>query len=181
MLKVKKLNPNAILPTVAHPGEDLGFDLYALEDTVLPYGVTTAVPTGIAASFVLKPYSSKPVFPSDNMTYWYSGTRLVPNSRKFGLLIKDRSSMATKGIKTSAGVIDAGYTGELKVMMTNGNKDHNCRSEDGWLNRGSYQIKAGDKIAQMIPTEVFTGEGISEVTDLGDSSRGAGGFGSSGA
>jgi dUTP pyrophosphatase len=168
MLKVKKLNPNAILPTVAHPGEDLGFDLYASEDTVLPYGVATAVTTGIAAKFVLKPFGVSP-----------RGT-VLSNPRKFGLLIKDRSSMAAKGIKTSAGVIDAGYTGELKVMMTNGNKAHNCRSEDGWLNRGSYQIKAGDKIAQMIPTEVFTGEGISEVNDLGDSSRGAGGFGSSG-
>ena len=36
MLKVKKLHPEAQLPTVAHPGTDLGFDLYALEDTALP-------------------------------------------------------------------------------------------------------------------------------------------------
>jgi dUTP pyrophosphatase len=157
MLRVKLLGPGAKLPTVAHPGSDLGFDIFALEDTVLPLGVAVAVSTGIAAVY-------RPNF----------------SERKFGLLVKDRSSMAAKGIKTSAGVIDAGYTGELKVMMTNHNKDNNYRDDSNWLCRGDYIIKAGDKIAQLVPTEVFTAGTIVEVDDLGQTARGAGGFGSTG-
>lgn len=157
MLKVVKLNPNAQLPTVGHPGEDLGFDVFALEDTVLPLGVAVAVSTGISARYELE----------------------QDRKSKFGLLIKDRSSMAAKGIRTSAGVVDAGYTGELKVMMTNTNpKLERHDFHEGYFQ--AYQIKAGDKIAQMIPTEVFTAGNIIEVGDLGQTSRGLGGFGSTG-
>lgn len=145
MLRVKLLAPGAKLPEVAHPGSDLGYDVYALEDTVLPLGVAVAVPTGITVQY-------KPHFT------W----------KKYGILVKDRSSMAAKGIKTSAGVIDAGYTGELKVMMTNHNRDHKIRSEDNThIVYGSYKIKAGDKIAQLVPTEVFTAGTVVEADDLG--------------
>ena len=48
VLRVKLLEPDAKAPTVAHPGSDLGFDLYALEDAVLEPGVMTRVRTGIA-------------------------------------------------------------------------------------------------------------------------------------
>lgn len=151
MLKVKKLSPLAILPTVAHPGEDLGYDVYALGYTMLEPGVPTAVSTGIAASFTIQE----------------SGTNTVQGvqPRKFGLLVRDRSSMAAKGVKTSAGVIDSSYTGELKIMMTS---------------TYFYQIEAGHKIAQILPTEVFTGAGIEEVEDLGETTRGNKGFGSTG-
>ena len=157
MLKVVKLVPHAILPTVGHPGEDLGYDVFASEDTVLPLGVTVAVPTGISAH--------------------YAHPEL---HRKFGLLIKDRSSMAAKGIKTSAGVVDAGYTGELKVLMTNTSEKPIRTSPVVFLARGSYLIEAGSKIAQMIPTEVFTQGQVIEVSELGESSRGGDGFGSTG-
>jgi dUTP pyrophosphatase len=156
LLKVKRLSPDAILPTVGHQGEDLGFDLYALEDTVLLHGVATAVRTGISAKF--GPIQAEP-------TTNFVGFPVFSRRRVFGLLIKDRSSMAARGIKTSAGVIDAGYTGELKVMMTSAVE---------------YEIEAGQKIAQMIPQEVFTGGGVAEVFELPDSSRGEGGFGSTG-
>lgn len=164
MLQVKKLHPNAILPTVAHPGDDLGFDLYALEDTVLYHGAATKVRTGISAVFEIE-------------------------GRKFGLLVEDRSSMALKGIRKSAGVVDAGYRGELQVILTNYNGTHTCRVEEPipggvgqttyWYADG-YRIKAGDKIAQILPQEVFTGTGVGEVNELEQSTRGVGGFGSSG-
>ena len=48
VLRVKLLDPEAKAPTVAHPGSDLGFDLYALEDVVLEPGVMVRVRTGIA-------------------------------------------------------------------------------------------------------------------------------------
>lgn len=159
MLRVKKLDLNAKIPTVAHAGEDLGYDLFALEDTILPLGESVAVRTGIAARFTH-----------------------MNALRTFGLIIKDRSSMAAKGIRTSAGVIDSGYTGELKVMMTN-TKRHAFYFGRAFGEPNpyiGYEIKAGDKIAQMIPTEVFTGTGVAEVETLETTSRGDGGFGSTG-
>jgi dUTP pyrophosphatase len=74
--------------------------------------------------------------------------------------------MAAKGIATTAGVIDAGYRGEILILMTN-------------LGDFSLNIKAGEKIAQMIPVPVLTGM-IEEVPTLEDSSRAEKGFGSSG-
>lgn len=146
MLKVKKLDPDAIIPTCAHPGEDLGFDLYALEGTLLLPGSVTKVRTGISARFV--------------------------SSASWGLLVRDRSSMAVRGITVSSGVIDAGYSGEICVLMT--------LSSDTNFWEDGYTIKKGDKIAQMIPTPVFTAVEITEVDELPLSSRGEDGFGSTG-
>jgi len=83
-----------------------------------------------------------------------------------GLLVRDRSSMAAKGIATTGGVIDAGYRGEILVLMTN-------------LGEAAVELKAGEKIAQMIPVPVLTGA-VAQVEDLEDSARAEKGFGSSG-
>lgn len=139
MLKVKKLDERAIVPTVSNPGEDLGYDLYALENTFISQGTPTKVRTGIAAH--------------------YEG---------HGLLIRDRSSMASKGIVVSGGVVDAGYRGEIVVLLTDR------------LGAEGYVVKAGDKIAQMIPLPVKTHGDIVVVDELPTSSRGDRGFGSSG-
>ena len=74
--------------------------------------------------------------------------------------------MAARGIATTGGVIDAGYRGEILVLMTN-------------LGDVPVELKAGEKIAQMIPVPVLTGDVI-EVADLEESARAAKGFGSSG-
>jgi dUTP pyrophosphatase len=63
-------------------------------------------------------------------------------------------------------VIDAGYRGEILVLMTN-------------LGAEPVELKAGDKIAQMIPVPVLTGL-VQEVESLEDSARAEKGFGSSG-
>jgi dUTPase len=58
----------------------------------------------------------------ENETYKKWGTAYgFPEHKKeaLGLLIRDRSSMAMKGVTTSGGVIDAGHRGEIKVLMTN--------------------------------------------------------------
>jgi dUTP pyrophosphatase len=146
MLKILKLDQRAITPTVANPGEDLGFDVYALEDTVLPANTPVRVRTGIAVHY----------------------EKIDLPQEKFGLLVRDRSSMASKGIIASGGVIDAGYRGELLVLLTS------------YGNMNSFVIKAGDKIAQLIPLPVLTGAGVIETNSLSDSSRGQGGFGSTG-
>ena len=83
-----------------------------------------------------------------------------------GLLVRDRSSMAARGIATTGGVIDAGYRGEILVLMTN-------------LGEAAVELKAGEKIAQMIPVPVLTGA-VEEVESLEESARAGKGFGSSG-
>lgn len=128
---------------VAHPGEDLGYDLFALETTVLVPRGTVKVRTGIAVE-ARDPSTDAPL----------------------GLLVRDRSSMAARGIATTGGVIDAGYRGEILVLMTN-------------LGERDLELKAGEKIAQMIPVPVLTGT-VEEVESLEDSARAGKGFGSSG-
>jgi dUTP pyrophosphatase len=143
MLRVKLLENGARLPVVAHKGEDLGYDLFALEGVVLAPRATVRVRTGIAVE-ARDPATGAPL----------------------GLLVRDRSSMAARGIATTGGVIDAGYRGEILVLMTN-------------LGETPVGLKAGEKIAQMIPVPVLTGD-VEEVVDLEDSARAGKGFGSSG-
>ncbi len=82
-------------------------------------------------------------------------------------LIWDKSGIAAKnGIKTMGGVIDSGYRGEIGIVMQNLSKD-------------VYNIKKGEKIAQMLIQRVESPE-IVEVEELSDTSRGDGGFGSTG-
>src|SRR5512146_1939821 len=110
VLKVKRLSSTAVLPTVAHAGQDLGYDLYASEAITIPAHGMAKVKTGIAIEFT-------------------SG---------HGALLRDRSSMASRGLAVTAGVIDAGYRGEIQVVM------HNLSEQDVF-------IAARDKIVQMIP------------------------------
>jgi dUTP pyrophosphatase len=74
--------------------------------------------------------------------------------------------MAARGIATTAGVIDAGYRGEIQIVMTN-------------LSKSAIELKAGEKIAQMIPVPVLTGP-VEQVETLEASARLTKGFGSSG-
>ncbi len=86
-------------------------------------------------------------------------------------LIWDRSSMGVKGIHRHAGVIDCGYRGEIKVCL------HNAGATLG--SDSSYEIKKGDRIAQLLIQHIpdFS---ISEVEILSTTTRGDGGFGSTG-
>ncbi len=154
MLFVKKFSLDAFLPTVAHPGEDLGYDLYALNDTRLWSGAPQGVYTGIGAR----------AYRDAADMYRNYGNPI----ETMGLLIRDRSSMALKGITVSGGVIDPGYTGEIKVILTFTHKT-----------LAYYDIKRGEKIAQMIPIPILTGV-VTEVETFVPTSRGDGGFGSSG-
>lgn len=143
MLRVKLLDPGAQAPQVAHPGEDLGYDLFALESAVLGARATVRVRTGIAVE-ARHPASGAPL----------------------GLLVRDRSSMAARGIATTGGVIDAGYRGEILVLMTN-------------LGDAPIELRSGEKIAQMVPVPVLTGT-VELVDSLEVSARAEKGFGSSG-
>jgi dUTP pyrophosphatase len=143
MLRVKLLDPSARAPVVAHPGEDLGYDVFCLEGATLAPRAAARLRTGIAVQ-ASHPATGEPL----------------------GLLVRDRSSMASKGIATTAGVIDAGYRGEILILMTN-------------LGETAVEIKAGEKIAQMIPVPILTGT-VETVESLEESARAEKGFGSSG-
>ena len=140
---MKLVEEGAKLPVVAHPGEDLGYDVFALEGVVLEPHRTVRVRTGISVE-----------------------ARHPDTGEALGLLVRDRSSMASRGIATTAGVIDAGYRGEVQIVMTN-------------VGTEPVEIKAGEKIAQMVPVPVLTGA-VEEVEMLEESSRLGKGFGSSG-
>ena len=142
MLRCKLLRPEAKAPTIAHPGEDLGYDLYSAETVVLAPRGHGVVPTGMSMEL--------------------TGS----NGRPMGALVRDRSSMASRRIITTAGVIDAGYRGEIKIVMEN-------------LGETEQTIHAGDKIANLLPYPVLT-TAVEVVEELAESKRGAGGFGSSG-
>ena len=143
-IKVKRLVEAAQMPRYAHVGEygDLAADLYASADARLEAageaGSTTAVPTGIEMEF--------------------------PPTH--GALVEDRSGLAMRGVTTLAGVIDPGYRGEIRVVMTN-------------LNAAPVEIKAGERIAQLRIVERIEAS-FEEVAELGEAARGAGGFGSTG-
>jgi dUTP pyrophosphatase len=143
MLRVKLLETGARAPAVAHKGEDLGYDLFALAGAVLTPRATVKVRTGIAVE-----------------------ARHPETGAPLGLLVRDRSSMAARGIATTAGVIDAGYRGEILVLMTN-------------LGETAVELRAGEKIAQMIPVPILTGD-VETVENLEESARAEKGFGSSG-
>ena len=89
-LKVKLLSKNAVLPT-RNLKTDAGIDLYASEDVFIPQGTTKVVKTDVAIQ--------------------------VPE----GMVgkIEDRSSLASKGLRTGGGVVDCGYAGEVKVVIHN--------------------------------------------------------------
>lgn len=93
----------------------------------------------------------------------------VKGDKNVVLLLYARSSLATKfGIAPAncVGVIDWDYRGEIVAVL------HNYSDKD-------YEIKCGDRIAQLVITPVFTPE-VEEVTELSDTVRGTGGFGSTG-
>lgn len=140
MLLVKRLVPEAKLPTRATPGS-AGYDLYATETVqIAPFGYR-AVATGISI-----------VLPEG--TYG----RVAP-----------RSGLAAKqGIDVLAGVIDPDYTGEIKVILSNYSAMN-----------GSATICAGDRIAQLVIERCETPTVI-EVSEVEETERGAGGFGSTG-
>jgi dUTP pyrophosphatase len=142
MLKVKLLLASAKAPTVAHPGEDLGYDVYAAVVITIPGRNHGVVSTGIAIEVTAE------------------------DGRAMGALLRDKSSMAAKRLVLTGGVIDAGYRGEIRVLMEN-------------LGDEPAVIHAGDKIANLIPYPVLTGE-VRVVEELGESKRMAGGFGSTG-
>jgi dUTP pyrophosphatase len=135
------LDPDAVLPRRAHPG-DAGYDLCALEDLVLGPGERAMVRTGIAIEL------------PDGHAGW-----VVPRS---GLAARHGIALVN-----APGLIDAGYRGEVRVLLLN--------TDPG----AEFEVAAGDRIAQLVVAAVAAPE-VVEVEALKESARAEGGFGSTG-
>lgn len=135
-LPIQILDPAAIIPDRAHSG-DAGLDLYALEGAGVVTGAIVTIRTGLAVG----------------VPYGHVG------------LIRPRSGLAARhGIDTLAGVIDHGYTGEIKVLLTT---HASCIR---W-------VKSGERVAQLLVIPISYAN--PQVVDaLPGSARGDGGFGS---
>ncbi len=138
ILQVKRLSEHAKLPQRAH-AHDAGLDLFAMEDVFCDISTRCTVRTGIAVS-------------------------IEPG---YFAMVSDKSSVARTGFKVTAGVVDAGYTGEVTVELLNVVGAHKL-------------IKKGQKIAQLLILPVALPE-VLEVEELTVGERGDSGFGSTGA
>ena len=140
-IPLTRLDRGLPLPSYAHPG-DAGADLYSAVDLALAPGERALVPTGIAIA--------------------------LPTG--YVALVHPRSGLAAKhgiSIVNTPGTVDAGYRGEIKVLLVNLD-----RSEP-------VELRRGDRVAQLVIQRVERA-GFVEVDALPDSSRGAGGYGSTG-
>jgi dUTP pyrophosphatase len=140
-LEIKRIDPDLALPSYARDG-DAGLDLSSAEDVVLKPGERTIAPTGFAIA--------------------------IPEG--FAGFVHARSGRALReglALPNAPGVIDAGYRGELKVLLVNLDPAE------------PIYIARGEKIAQLVVQRVERAE-LQEVTELQPSTRGDGGFGSTG-
>ena len=140
-VQIVRLDPDLPAPAYAHPG-DAGADLVTSVDVTLQPGERALVPTGIALA--------------------------LPEG--YVALVHPRSGLAARhglSIVNAPGTIDAGYRGEIKVMLIN----HDPTA--------AVVLRRGDRIAQLV-VQRFERARFVEVADLPDSVRGAGGYGSTG-
>lgn len=140
-VQVRRLPHAVALPSYAHDG-DAGADLVAAEDVELAPGERAAVPTGIAVA----------------IPPGYVG------------LVHPRSGLALRhglGLANAPGTIDAGYRGEVKVILVNLDPAEPIR------------LRRGDRIAQLVVQRVEQAAFV-EVAELSDTVRAEGGFGSTG-
>ena len=138
---VLRLDTELPLPSYAHPG-DAGADLLTTVDVRLAPGERALVPTGVALA--------------------------LPDG--YVALVHPRSGLAARfglSIVNTPGTIDAGYRGEIKVLLVN----HDPAEP--------IELRRGDRIAQLV-VQRFERARFLEVDELPDSVRGDGGYGSTG-
>lgn len=156
-----KCHPDAKMPEYAHP-DDSGMDVYAVDDYVIRPGETKLIPTGIKVA--------------------------VPNGYEIQIRPKSGRALKTKmRIANSIGTVDAGFRGELQVIIENIEPpikditydfDDNGRPIITSILRGSdMTIGKGEKFAQLVLMEVPKAV-LFQVENLDDTERGNGGFGS---
>ena len=150
-LLVKKTYPDAILPSYGSSGA-AGLDLCAYGEHFVQPRERKLIPTGICVEW-------KPSYLDD----------YIEKPCEYYLRIAPRSGLAVKHcVDIGAGVIDFDYRGEIKICIIN-----NSNTEE-------YHIVHGDRIAQGVLERIKRFESIKQVDELGETIRGAEGFGSTG-
>ena len=140
-LAVKRLDAGLPLPAYARVA-DAGLDLYAARGVTIAPGERALVETGLAVA--------------------------IPQG--FAGLILPRSGLALReglGILNAPGLIDAGYRGEIKVLLVNHDR------------QTTVTIERGDRVGQLVVQPIARAE-LVEVEELPDTDRGPAGFGSTG-
>lgn len=140
-IAVQRLDPGLPLPSYAHDG-DAGADLHAATDAHLEPGERVLVPTGLAIA--------------------------LPDG--YAAFVHPRSGLALRhglSVVNTPGTIDAGYRGEIKVLLVN----HDLHE--------AVDVARGDRIAQLVVQRVEHAA-FREVESLDETGRGAGGYGSTG-
>lgn len=166
-LEFELMHPNAKLPSYAHDG-DAGMDVFAVEDVILPKGMPNLVKTGLRCK--------------------------IPDG--YELQVRPRSGLALKGVTVwnAPGTIDSKYRGEIGVILMYHNNECVTLTEKrrdprtgklidvgvGTGPRTQYEIKAGDKIAQLVLAPVYKAWPVKVDKVDTDTDRGEGGFGSTG-
>jgi dUTP pyrophosphatase len=165
-VKIKRLNEAAVIPKYAHDG-DAGVDLIATEDIIIEPGQTKLVPTGIAVS--IPPGFEAQVRPRSGIT------------------------LRTK-LRVALGTIDAGYTGEIGVIVDNiapqsYRTGHVLKTVDGkaeltggltrFLDENTYIVRKGERIAQLVFAPIETAHFV-DADKLEETMRGINGYGSTG-
>jgi dUTP pyrophosphatase len=140
LLRVQKCRGNAILPTYAHE-DDAGMDLYAAQDVTIAPGEWAQIATGIALQLP-RGYEAQ-VRPRSGLAMRYGVTML-----------------------NAPGTIDAGYRGEICVLMINHGRE-------------PFHVRTGDRVAQLVIASLITVQ-LEECSELSSSERGEKGFGSTG-
>jgi dUTP pyrophosphatase len=141
-LPFRRLREEATLPGRAY-ADDAGLDLTSCDRLVIGPGERAVVGTGLAVA--------------------------IPEGHA-GLVVP-RSGLAARhgiGIANAPGLVDAGYRGEVQVVLVNTDRS------------ASFTVEPGMRIAQLVVVPFATAEPV-EAVELPDSERGAAGFGSSGA
>jgi dUTP pyrophosphatase len=152
VIKFVKLSPNATMPKHAHEFGDAGFDITAVEDTLLPVGEVTMVKTGLQLA-------DCPLVDSDGNAYY--------------LDVRSRSGLSRKLVFPVTGTVDVNYRGEINVVLANLSKQpYQVKQGERVAQLVIQQIFANSPTYKVdfVETDVVTS------TD-----RGAGGFGSTGA
>ena len=139
-LSFRRIHPDAVMPAYAH-ASDAGMDVRSVRELVIPPGGRALVPTGLVV----------------NLPAGYEAQ------------VRPRSGLALKAgvtVLNSPGTIDAGYRGEIGVILANFGQD-------------DFKVNVGDRIAQLVIAPVLQPV-VVETTEVDSTDRGVGGFGSTG-
>ena len=139
-LSFRRIHPDAVMPAYAH-ASDAGMDVPSVRELVIPPGGRALVPTGLVV----------------NLPAGYEAQ------------VRPRSGLALKAgvtVLNSPGTIDAGYRGEIGVILANFGQD-------------DFKVNVGDRIAQLVIAPVLQPV-VVETTEVDSTDRGAAGFGSTG-